>query len=115
MAEPDYEKIGADFERHPVLKLKDGEEIKVKFEDNGNVVSAEQLKSKGAKFPRDSYVYVVSVGAEKKEFWVSSQSFSLLKQIKKLWAVNSSLVGVRAKVKRISSKTTETNYEITGI
>ena len=103
----------SDFERHPKLELKAGDSVNIKFEDDGTFVSKKQLADTGAKFPRDSYVFVVSVGNERKEFWVGSQSYSVTRQLKRLRErFGGNLKGAKASIKRVSDKLNETNYEI---
>lgn len=103
-----------DFERHPLIEVKVGEKKKVTFEDDGNFVNATALKNAGAKFPRDSHVFTVSLKGEKMEYWVAAQSYSVMKQLKRLRSENNNtLVGLNANISRVSDKTDATNYEIT--
>src|SRR4030042_6265146 len=98
MVKTDWDNV-ADFERHPKLSLKIGEQANVTFEDDGNFVSnawrpawsgvgrlpdKDALRDGGAKFPRDSHVFVVSVKGEKLEYWVGAKSFSTLRQLKRI-------------------------------
>lgn len=120
MTEIDWAQITS-FERHPKLRLPNmGDEVEVIFEDDGNFVPKKRLIDAGVKYPRDSYVFVVSVikgtKKEKHEFWVGEQSFSTMNQLKQIRNNNGDkLTGIRAKIKRISTEPTETNYEIRTI
>lgn len=112
MAEYNWELV-SDFERHPKLDtMKVGDTVRMKFLDNGTFVTAKQLKDAGAKFPRDSIVFVVEVKGEKKEWWISDTAYSVKKQLKRLHDTNGKLAGANVSVKRISDKNTETNYEL---
>jgi hypothetical protein len=111
MPKIDWEAV-SDFERHPKLEMAVGDEKKVRFEDEGTFVTKQQLADAGAKFPRDCYVFTLSVDNEKHEWWVGAQAYSVVRQIKRLREQNGALKGVRALLKRVSDKTTETNYEI---
>jgi hypothetical protein len=104
----------SDFDRFPKLDsiAKVGSETKIKFLNDGNFVSAEQLKEAKAKFPRDSIVLAVEEKGESKELWVASKSFSVMKQLKKIREKHGSLKGIVVKIKRVSDATDATNYEI---
>jgi hypothetical protein len=112
MPEINWEAI-TEFERFPKLdSMKVGDSIEAKFTDNGVFVSADQLREAHSKFPRDSYVFVLEVKGEKREFWMSQKAYSLVRVIKKIRDANGgNLKGVKVKIKRISSSTVETNYE----
>lgn len=114
MANFDWSQV-SDFERFPKLESvkKVGSEAKITFQDDGTFVSEKQLKEAKAKHPRDSIVFVVMENNEKKEFWVASESYSVVKQLKRVREKNGgTLKGAVVKIKRVSDQTNETNYEI---
>jgi len=107
-----YDKVSS-FERYPRLNniLSDVKmNKKIKFESDGNVVSADKIidsmKKNGIKPKfkvRDSIVYVVSEGLERFEFWISKENYTNLREIKSLKENNkNNLVGVTATITRIN-------------
>lgn len=72
------------------------------------------MKKSGKKgFARNSIVFTIDVKGELKEFWISDESYSVKRQIKKIMeANNKTLIDVSATIKRVSTATDETNYEI---
>lgn len=113
MAEINWGNV-SDFERYDKLDMKVGDERQGKFVGDGTFVPSKQLKDAGAKFPRDSYVFVLEIDGQRREFWVGAQSYSVVRQIKRIRDANEGkLDGAGVNIKRVSEKTDETNYEIT--
>ena len=104
----DWDNI-ANFDRYPILseELKEiGNTKTVKFLDDGKDVKAEilqeSLKKRGIK-ARDSIVFVVEDGKDKKEVWLSATSYSNLKELKQVRDDNKgTLVNADVKVSRVS-------------
>jgi len=108
----DWDKI-SDFERHEKLVLKQNENVTGTFCDDGNFVPRKVLEESKAKYPRDSYVFVIEVNGSKKEFWVSTSSHSTMRQLKRVRETNNgTLEGLKVSIKRISEEPTKQNYEI---
>lgn len=115
MAQIDWNAI-SDFERYPIIEMKIGDEIKGTFEDDGNFVSKDQMAQVGAKYPRDNFVFVLTVGEEKKEFWLGAKNFTILRELKRIREENAgTLKGITFSIKRVSDQPTETNYEFTKV
>ena len=113
MTRTDWESV-TDFERHPSLKMEVGDEVEAELQDDGNFVSKKQMQDAGAKFARDCNVFVVKIGEELKEFWIATTAYSTMRQLKRIRDENDdSLKGTKVRIKRVSDKTDETNYEIT--
>jgi len=104
------------FERYPKLQLSKGQKVEgVVFQDDGSFVTGKTLKQAGAKHPKDSFVFVVAVGKELKEFWLNAQAFSTSRQLKQIRDNNNStLKGAKATIERVSEDPAEANYKITG-
>ena len=101
------------FERYPKLSLKKGDKVTVTFMDDGNFVPEKALKQSGAKYARDSHVFVVESAGEKKEFWASTTAHSTMRQLKDIRNSNgNTLKGAKATMARVSEEADETNYEI---
>jgi hypothetical protein len=86
------------------LKVQDGETVKVVFVGEGR-------KSTHPDFG-DSIVFEVEVEAEKMNFYVNPENYSLLRQIKEL---GDKLTGVVAEISRTGSKKSDTRYTVTKI
>lgn len=93
------------FDRFPKLndELKEkGASKTVTFLDVGREVDEATLRKSGAKFPRNSIIYVVEDNGEKKEFWIGASNFSNLRELKDIRdASGGSLENVKVKITRI--------------
>jgi hypothetical protein len=109
----DWKSINS-FERHDKLDLPVGESAKVVFKDDGSMVSKKRLQDADAKYPRDSYIFVLDVNGKPMEFWIGAQSYSVLNQIKAIRTENGdTLVDAKATIKRVSKgDQSQASYEV---
>ena len=86
------------------LKVKDGETIEFTFLDEGTKKESKDYGSSIA-------FRVNSGGSDEKLFYVKSNNFDLLGQIKTLGV----LIGLKARITRIGSKRSDTRYKIVKV
>lgn len=87
------------------LKIKDGETVDFKFLNNG-------IKKESIDYG-NSVAFQVEVKGAEMTFYVKSNNFDLLGQIKEIAKLNNnSLVGLDARISRKGSKRSDTRYTI---
>ena len=98
-----------EFEKLPSLRLEVGDETVIEFQDDGKLVKKEEMQN--AQYPRDAFVFVVIEGEEKKNWWISKNDFSTMRQLKEIRKMGV-LTGKKVKLKRVSNSPKEQNWVI---
>ena len=88
-----------------ILKVKDGESIEVTFADEGTPKSHPDFGNSVM------FLVITKDSQEPKKFFVKSNNFNLLGQIKEL----GKLIGIKVKITRVGSKKSDTRYSIKKI
>ena len=92
-------------ESKETLKLKDGDKVEVTFADEGRINNHVDFGTSIA------FSVVVKGETEPRTFYVKSNNYSLLAQIKAL----GQLVGRNVRISRTGSKRSDTRYKITSL
>jgi len=98
-----------EFEKLPSLRLEVGDETVIEFQDDGKLVKKEEMQN--AQYPRDAFVFVVIEGEEKKNWWISKNDFSTMRQLKEIRKMGV-LTGKKVNLKRVSNSPKEQNWVI---
>ena len=101
-----------EFEKLPSLHLDVGDETVIEFQDDGKLVTKEEMQN--AVYPRDAFVFVVMEGEEKKNWWVNKNNFTTLRELKKIRS-GGTLVGKKVRLKRVSNSPKEQNWVVENL